>query len=858
MKFHKFFQKQIDKHLPKDVLEREEIQRFLSSVNENYMDYEKDLEISANAFDISEEEYLQVNKNLSELIQKRNQSFENIKTAIERINPELSIEESDDIIEISNLLNSEIKKSEQLEKLNRKILESALNAVIYFNIQGKIKFLNEQALKIFGYEEQELRNLNFLKLFSEPCQERFRKGFDGFIKTGNDQLFNSIRESVGVTQKGKEIFLELYIIPIEREDKMMFCAFILDKTESILSNRQLKAQEERYRNMINNINLGLVEVDNEENVLFCNQVFSNISGYKLEEIEGRNLSEILSLSIDSQQLMNRKLKERVEGKSDQYEIMVKNKNGEVKWWVISGSPVYNKNNEVVGSIGIHLDVTDRKNLENKLLLAKENAEKNVDFKESILTTMSHEIRTPLNGILGMLREMDKQVVSEEIKKQLDYSIMASEHLMTIVNNILDYSKLQEGKMLIKRKPARLEDSIDKVLQILKSKIQEKNLEVEVYSTLNDSYLFDNIKIEQILFNVIGNAIKFTDKGTITIKSSASPITKKLHNVIFSISDTGIGMSPKTLDSLFTKYSQGSSFERGSKGTGLGMAITKELTELKNGKIEVESQKGKGSTFTFEFEFKVFEGVIKKDEQESIDTSFLKDQNVLIVDDNEMNRIVAQNVLEKTGARLWFAEDAKSTFELIHNHSFDLLLLDLFLPDKNGNEITRILRNEYQMDIPIIGMSANINQRYIDDCMEAGMNKYLHKPYNEYQLLQIIAREMNKEEKLYDLHNLLEMSRGDDDFIQKMIRIFVENTEESLPKIRSLAEKNEVEMLQKVIHKLKPSVMMMRIEKAIPIILQLEEELGNTQIIDDTLIKTIEILIQSLEEAILQMLKKFKK
>ncbi len=850
MNYHRLLERQIKKFLPPEFKDNESLLPFLDTINAFYVDYERDKEINAHAFQTSEEEFFEVTKHLENLIRQKNESLNGIKKALKTINPEVDLSEETNLVEVSDLLNNEINKNKALEALNQKILTSALNAIMYFDDQGNISFWNREAERIFGYSREEALKMNFLSILSDACQIRFKKGFQSFLEEGNNDMFNQIRDSVGVTKEGKEIFLELFTIPIETENQYMFCAFIQDKTESTLAHRQLKQQEERYRNLINNINLGLIEVDNEEKVIFLNQSFTNISGFTLEDLKGKPLSDHLMLSKESRDLIEKKKNLRTSGKSDQYEIMVKNKKGEVRWWNISGSPTLDDRGNITGSVGIHLDVTERKKLEFNLIKAKEQAEQNLNMKESILATMSHEIRTPLNGILGTLREAHRLNKNDEIRKQLDYSIIASDHLMSIVNNILDYSKLEAGQMQVNYKPNKLENSFNKVLKILEPKFNEKNLNVTFQNEIEENYFFDHVKLEQILFNIIGNAIKFTDQGKIQIHCTSKAINKNRHQIHFQISDSGIGMDQQMIDQLFTKYSQGvvDESQTKQKGTGLGMAITKELTDLMGGKIEVESTPRKGSTFKFEFEMEVYHGSIQSDQVLNEEATRFQGLRILVVDDNEMNRLVAENALKYTNCELDFAVDAKSTFDCIHQNEYDIILLDLFLPDKNGNEITEILRKEKGLETPIIGMSANINQNYVDKCINAGMNQYLLKPYTEKELIEAINAHVSLEKKSpYDLSGLETMSQGNQEFVHKMIEIFIRNTQDNIKNIKEAILQEDTQAIHQILHRMKPSVNTLKVEKAIPIINDLENRFVKSESLSSADKGTLSHLILCLEE-----------
>ncbi len=846
MKYHKYLEKQIKKHLPDTWSEKPEIEAFLEAINDSFHDFEKDKELTNHAFKMSEEEYAEVNENLKKILDTQNQTFMEVKQALSTINPAIKTDQHTDILNITEILNAELAKSKELQYLNEKILATSLNAIICFDLNGKITYWNASAEEVFGYTQKQSAKIPFPKIIAEPCRTHFMDGIEAYLESGDYKVFTGIKQAGGLTQSGAVKNLEMHVFPVENEQNTWFCAFIQDKTESILAQKKLQEQEERYRNMINNINLGLIEVDNNEKVTFLNPSFSNISGYSEEDLMGKKLSNTLQLSKESRKMIQDKKVLRKTGVADQYEIMVKNKNGSVRWWVISGSPRYDDQGNIVGSIGIHLDVTDRKKLETKLIQAKELAERNSNIKESILNTMSHEIRTPLNGIMGMLKELSKQELPTESSKPLEYSIVASDHLMSIVNNILDYSQLEAGKMKLHYQPHNLSHSIEKILQILGVKIREKNLEVSVHKSLKNNHIMDAMKLEQILFNIVGNAIKFTDQGNIEIHCEARPLQAHKELLNIRVKDTGIGMDTDTLENIFTQYSQGNTqTQTGQKGTGLGMAITKELVQLMEGEIQVESQLGKGTSFTVSLPLEIHKGALAIPNNQDLPSLDLRGKSILLVDDEELNLLVLENALKSTSALLDTASNATETLQKIKEKDYDLILLDLFLPDKNGNELAKILKQNPEFSSPIIGMSANVNEKYIESCYEAGMVEYILKPFDEKDLHSKIESVLMKENvQLYDLSQLLSMSRGNQEFIDKMINIFIKNARVAADNIGNAIQTKNLTEVQNILHKIKPSVHTLQIQPVMDTVAffeQIEEGSNWSDAIESPLTKMQETL-----------------
>ena len=497
---------------------------------------------------------------------------------------------------------------------------------------------------------------------------------------------------------------------------------------------------------------------------------------------------------------------------------VKNKRGEIRWWAISGAPNYDDDGNQLGSIGIHLDITDQKKLEEDLMQEKANALEASKAKEVFLANMSHEIRTPLNAIIGFLRELKRLDLTDTQRQFVDNSYNASEHLLSIINNILDISKIESGEMTLDNHSFSLIESIQKVITILSPKAKQKKIKLEPQFSEDLSELKgDSLKIEQILFNILGNSLKFTEKGKITITCKVLKDFKNHQHISICITDTGIGMSEDYIKHIFKKFNQeDGSVSRKYGGTGLGMAITKQLIGLMKGEIQIKSEKNVGTEITMIFNFdKGKENITSKNIKQTEDIS-VKGTTVLLVEDNELNQMVAENSLTYFGCQVTKADNGRIALEILSQQEFDIILMDIQMPELDGIETTKILRNELGRKIPIIALTANAFKTEIDNCISAGMNGYITKPFNEEDLLQIIYKYTRSEkitntnlsdisEILYDLKYIKALSRGDDDFVKKMISIFILQTEETVALIDQAFDNKDYAEIARLVHKIKPGI-----------------------------------------------------
>lgn len=707
----------------------------------------------------------------------------------------------------------------QSEERNRLIMNSALNAIIVINSAGEITFWNNRAEVIFGWNKEEVFGKSLSEIIiPDRHKEGHKNGMKNFLKTGEGPVLNKLLELPAIHKKGHEFPVEISIIPVLQNNELIFCSFIQDISERKKAENYIKSQEEKYRNIIANMNLGLIEVDNDEVIQYANQSFCDVSGFELEELIGKNPIKLLLYGDANMQFLREQISLRKKGISSLYQLPVKNKRGEIRWWAISGAPNYDDQGNLLGSIGIHLDITDQKKLEEELKQERAKALDASKAKEAFLANMSHEIRTPLNAIIGFLRELKKIQLTETQRQFVDNSYSAAQHLLSIINNVLDISKIEAGEMSLDNNVFSLKDSVCDVIGILTPKAKQKKikLKAEFSENLSPNLKGDSLKIEQILFNIIGNSLKFTDKGEVNVVCDVMADYNDHQRISICITDTGIGMSEDYVRNIFKKFNQeDGSVSRKYGGTGLGMAITKELIILMQGEIEIKSEKNVGTEISIILNINKNKEKITQENKQKKKNISIEGIKVLLVEDNELNQLVAVNSLKHFGCEVTKADNGKIALDILSEQSFDIILMDIQMPELDGIEATKILRNKFSLTTPVIALTANAFKSEIEHCISVGMNGYITKPFNEEDLLNIIYKNtrdknylstespMNK--KLYDLSNIIKLSRGDEDFIHKMLSIFISQTEETIPLIEKAFEEKNYAEIARLIHKIKPSI-----------------------------------------------------
>lgn len=472
------------------------------------------------------------------------------------------------------------------------------------------------------------------------------------------------------------------------------------------------------------------------------------------------------------------------------------------------------------------DINQRKKDAEELLRAQK-------AKERFMANMSHEIRTPINGIAGMVTLLAETNVSEEQIKYINAIKTSTDNLKVIINDILDISVIESGKLKFETIGFNIRHQLQSILDTFLHQAREKDvyLKYEVVDGLDMVVLGDPVRLYQILINLISNALKFTHKGGIQVKVSCS---KKEGNELvatFEVIDTGIGIAEEKLETIFESFSQADeSVTRRYGGTGLGLAISKQLVELQNGTIQVSSSENNGTNFTFSIPYQVGQDKDLVIEQEQIKVSeeefeSLELVKILLVEDNDINRMYAANILKKWDCQFDIAENGYIATEKLKKEPYDLILMDIQMPVMDGIEATKVIRQNFtspKNKTPIIALTANVLKGDPEKYTKAGMNGHLSKPFLPKSLYNIILEHTTNskvsveikqssnsvENQIINLAFLRKISNDDHDFIKELIISFIESTPVLIAEMKDHYKNQQWSELSGTAHKIKPSAKLM--------------------------------------------------
>lgn len=612
-------------------------------------------------------------------------------------------------------------------------------------------------------------------------------------------------------------------------------------------------------------------VDFEGHIHYHNSSVRPTLGYRGKSLIGKNFFDFI-LPTAVEELKTRFRESQKRAYTEKVEIQFLCADRSYKFLEFNAINIRHK----VGLKGFILDCRD-------ITQRKRDAEELVRLqkaKEQFLANISHEIRTPINGIAGMAGLLSQDSSPEERNTYLNAIKHSAENLKVIINDILDLAAIESGKLRFEKIPFNLHDLLPPLISMFAYQAKEKkiSLDYRIGPTLNRSLLGDPVRLNQILINLISNAVKFTHSGKIEVRCSAEEKKKNSCRVKIQVLDTGVGVPRDKIDTIFESFSQAdASVTRKYGGSGLGLTIVKQLAELQGGTIEVQSEEHQGSNFIVRIPYGYGKSVqIKKavipETSRSLNAITLNNMKILLVEDNDINRLYAKSILVRWGCRVDIAENGLVAIEKIKNNFYSVVLMDVQMPVMDGYEATRAIR---QMDshmrfVPIVALTANATKSDIDRCLASGMNDYLPKPFTPDDLyLKIfrdieiksgnngsVRKEWSDAKTGFDLGYLRSVSDNNTEFLHEMVQTFVQSIPPILDEMAGCVTEKNWYRLSRLAHQIKPSFGLMGMEDLRKAVLSIEQN-ADKQLNLSALSETTSLFIENCTAVVAELKREIK-
>ena len=709
------------------------------------------------------------------------------------------------------------------ESKYKSLIENAGVVMYTTDTKGNLAFANQQITSLTGYTWEELAGKHYSIFLdssdAEELIEYYKQQFEAKTKATNREV--RIR-----TKPGEYKWVELSALILHGENGPMgFHCMAKDitenkKTESelVLSETKRKENEYRLQAILDNSTALIYIKDTEGRYVMANKKFLDFLGVSEEKVIGYTDYDFTPPALADHY---KKMDDTVFAtrKPIESEETLATPEGN-KNLLLLKFPLLTKEGNLLGVSGIATDITEIVQSRLQHLAAIKTAETAQQIQEQFLANMSHEVRTPMNGISGMTRLLLDTELTEEQKNFTNMISRSLNNLVVIVNNVLDFSNLKTGKLVLDSIAFMLTDILDESKKQFAHPVANKNLDfrVVVDDAVPAVLTGDVYRLKQVLSNLIGNAIKFTNEGSIRLEVTVESQKDQVANILFTLSDTGIGIPEDKLQTIFESFAQANKdISRGYGGSGLGLTISKELIELQGGYISAKSKPGQGAVFCFMIPY----GVKKEKNNLSAEQHSkerLNGKRFLIVEDNLVNQRLISFVLQKVGIIVDVASNGREAVTYFEtNHTCDLVIMDLQMPIMDGYEAAIYIRQQLKLTVPIIAMTATALKEDQDRSREVGMNDFIIKPfdfndlykrllrtlYNENSNLQGPAQKNTGSEKLFDLGLLEELD--DKDSLLDVLSMFFENTPGDVIELENLFNEGKMEPLGKLAHKIKGAV-----------------------------------------------------
>lgn len=712
----------------------------------------------------------------------------------------------------------------------RGITDSALDAIVMMDPHGTITYWNPAAETIFGYERNEALGSNLHQLLMpEHYLESHQRAFDKFLRTGQGNAIGKVLDLRSRRKGGEEIVVSLSLSALSLNNEWHAIGIVRDITSRRQAEEALQQNEEKFRQLAENIREAFWMMDAEgKEMLYVSPAYEQIWGRTCQSLYESPMNWSEAIHPQDREMAHRTFLDQLKGEIVDSVYRISTPDGSEKWIRDRAFPIRDQNGLIVRVAGIAEDITERKRFEDELIQARADADAANLAKSRFLANMSHEIRTPMNGVIGMNQLLLDTVLTAEQRRYVEVAQTSGRTLLALIDDILDLSKIEAGKITLEERSFEPRITIDEVVQILSVQTSQKGLyfESHVSDEIPAKVNGDTHRLRQILTNLCANAIKFTSRGGVTLNVTADNVSPERVTARFSITDSGIGIPSDRLPKLFSPFTQvDASTTRKFGGTGLGLAISKQLVEMMGGSIGVDSQAGHGSTFWFTT---VFDSVnlelpdqtpARQMESPKLANASGHGERILVAEDNSTNREVIVGQLKKLGYIAETVRNGVEAVEAVRSGTFDLVLMDCEMPEMDGYEATRRIRQGNQKHIPIVALTANAMSSDKERCIEAGMDDYLAKPVDPPELSCVLARRIPQatltdgiknplseaktiEAPVFDEDGLLRRLMNDRELAMTVVNGFLEDGPRLIQDLDTLIRKRNTSGVLMLAHSLK--------------------------------------------------------
>jgi PAS domain S-box-containing protein len=706
----------------------------------------------------------------------------------------------------------------------RHIIENASVVMYTTDENGTITFANRQVGELTGYTVEELIGKDFSFLLHPSWLQQV---FNHYTNQFQHRIPSTTLEFITRTKNGQQKWVEQTAQLLIKDDHVTgYQCMVKDITEKKKIELELKESEQIRKE--NQLRLEAI-LENTTSLIFIKSLDGRYIMINRRFREVMGVSDEMVLHKTDYDFSEKETADHYKRLDD--EVISTRKPVESEEWVYGPEgrknllvikfPLIDHRRKIFGISGIATDITDRVLYQQKLIEARKNAEEAKQLQEQFLANMSHEIRTPMNGIQGMTNLLMQTELSSQ---QKEFTVMIKRsvnNLLVIVNDILDFSKIKAGRLTIDKTAFSIREVLNNIRAQFEHEVSRKELQLLIEPDLGlpETVLGDPYRLNQVLVNMVGNAIKFTVAGEVRVKVEQLNLQGNKAEFLFTISDTGIGIPEDKTAIIFDAFTQaGPDIARNYGGAGLGLAICKGLVELQNGTIAVSNIPGGGSVFSVNLTYEVQEASTDASDNSMV----LKGKHFLVVEDNEVNQKLVSYVLKKVGGTVDIAHNGRMAIDLLEDKSnrYDLIIMDIQMPVMDGYEATEYIRTVLQMKTPIIAMTATALKGDQERAEQVGMNEFMLKPFDFDDLYKRLVKLLSAQkeilientttmngEKLYDL-SLLE-GLDDKDSLLDVLNLFLENTPNQIKELSVLGTTEQYDDMYKLAHKLKGALAMLQ-------------------------------------------------